>query len=244
MASLLSNFHRERKGFHLQSTLFLAINKRLTLKRSKTPAQLKIKTSTKLKWRVSQPLESEAHVAKCQLHHKWNPYFLTLYFTHCFLLLIGLLSLSGLSCGTAGSTLLHAGPFFVMHGLSWLWCTDSVVAMCGISCSTACWIRVPWPRIEPLSPAWQGGFLTTGPAGITILWMNNRGCDIRDQPKVFLAELPAVPFTKSLFPPFPPHGLLNLRNWIQKSLLWVDRHRVSPLPVLFLIQHVDTIYPS
>ena len=46
MASL--NFQRERKGFHLQSTLFLAINKRLTLKRSKTPAQLKIKTSTKL----------------------------------------------------------------------------------------------------------------------------------------------------------------------------------------------------
>ena len=78
-------------------------------------------------------------------------------------------------------------------------------------------ILVPWPRIKPMSPAWQGGFLTTGPPGITILWMKNRGCDIRDQSKVFLAELPAVPFTKSLFPTFPPHGLLNLRNWIRKK---------------------------
>ena len=124
--------------------------------------------------------------------------------------------MSGLRCGTAGSTLLHAGSFFAVHGLSSCG-ADSVVVVCGLSCSTACWIRVPWPRIKPMSPAWQGGFLTTGPPGITILWMKNRGCDIRDQSKVFLAELPAVPFTKSLFPTFPPHGLLNLRNWIRKK---------------------------
>ena len=31
-----------------------------------------------------------------------------------------------------------------------------------LSCSVACRILVPRPRIEPASPALQGGFLTTG----------------------------------------------------------------------------------
>ena len=43
--------------------------------------------------------------------------------------------------------------------------TGSVVAVCGLSCSTAYGILVPWPGIEPSSPALQGGFLTTGPPG-------------------------------------------------------------------------------
>ena len=40
----------------------------------------------------------------------------------------------------------------------------SVVAVCGLRCSVACGILVPWPGIEPSSPALQGGFLT-GPPG-------------------------------------------------------------------------------
>ena len=31
--------------------------------------------------------------------------------------------------------------------------------------SSGMWILVPWPGIEPLSPALKGGFLTTGPPG-------------------------------------------------------------------------------
>ena len=31
---------------------------------------------------------------------------------------------------------------------------------CGLSCSETCGISAPWPRIEPTSPALQGGFLT------------------------------------------------------------------------------------
>ena len=62
----------------------------------------------------------------------------------------GLLS----SCGTWTS---HCGGFFcweaqtIEHGLH------------GLSCSVACGILVPRPGIELMSPAWAGGFLTTGP---------------------------------------------------------------------------------
>ena len=38
------------------------------------------------------------------------------------------------------------------------------------SCCTACGILVPWPGIEPMSPALQGGFLTTGPPGRQMFW--------------------------------------------------------------------------
>ena len=39
----------------------------------------------------------------------------------------------------------------------------SVVAACELSCSAACGILVPLPGIEPMPPALEGGFLTTGP---------------------------------------------------------------------------------
>jgi len=45
----------------------------------------------------------------------------------------------------------------------WLWCVGSVVAACELSYSMACGILVPPPGIELVSPALQGGFLTTGP---------------------------------------------------------------------------------
>ena len=40
----------------------------------------------------------------------------------------------------------------------------SVVA-CRLSCPAACGILVPRPRIEPMSPALEGRFFTTGPPG-------------------------------------------------------------------------------
>ena len=44
-------------------------------------------------------------------------------------------------------------------------CMDSLVVVCRLSCSTACRILVPQPEIQPVSPALQSGFLTTGPPG-------------------------------------------------------------------------------
>ena len=35
----------------------------------------------------------------------------------------------------------------------------------GLSCPVAWGILVPWPGAEPISPALEGGFLTTGPPG-------------------------------------------------------------------------------
>ena len=42
---------------------------------------------------------------------------------------------------------------------------SSVVAARGLSCPTACGILVPQPGMEPMSPALEGGFFTTGPPG-------------------------------------------------------------------------------
>jgi len=41
----------------------------------------------------------------------------------------------------------------------------SVSAECGLSCHTAYAILVPQPGIELVSPALEGGFVTTGPPG-------------------------------------------------------------------------------
>ena len=73
-----------------------------------------------------------------------------------FLLLIYLAAL-GLSCGTQD---LHCviWDFSLRH-------TGSKVAMHGLSCSMAWGILDPWSRIEPMSPALQDRFLTTGPPG-------------------------------------------------------------------------------
>ena len=60
------------------------------------------------------------------------------------------LAVSGLSC--------------ILQDL-YLWCTDSLVAMCRLSCPVTCGILVPWPGIESASSALQGGFSTTGPPG-------------------------------------------------------------------------------
>ena len=41
----------------------------------------------------------------------------------------------------------------------------TIVMVYRFSCPTTCGILIPRPRIEPMSPAMEGGFLTTGPAG-------------------------------------------------------------------------------
>ena len=80
------------------------------------------------------------------------------------------LAVSSLGCGTQD-------PHCVTWDLS-LQCTDSLVVerglqraqaslagAHGLSYSGACGILVPRPGIKPVSPALQGGFLTTGPPG-------------------------------------------------------------------------------
>ena len=64
----------------------------------------------------------------------------------------------------------HVDSFFAVHGLSscGLWVPKravSVVAMHGLTCSTACGILVPRLGMEPMSSALQGRFSTTGPPG-------------------------------------------------------------------------------
>ena len=63
------------------------------------------------------------------------------------------------------------GIFIVVHGfLSSCGarvpvCTGLVLATHGLSCPTACEILVFPPGIKPASPAFEGGFLSTGPPG-------------------------------------------------------------------------------
>ena len=46
-----------------------------------------------------------------------------------------------------------------------LWHAGSVVVVCGLSCPVACGVLVLRPGIRPVSPAPQGSFLTSEPAG-------------------------------------------------------------------------------
>ena len=55
-----------------------------------------------------------------------------------------------LSFGCAGSSSRHGALLVAVHGFS---------------CPLACKTLIPWPRIEPVSPELEGGFLTTGLSG-------------------------------------------------------------------------------
>ena len=76
---------------------------------------------------------------------------------------------SALRC--QGSLLQHAAFLQSWHlgfsccGAQALECRDSVVAAHRLDCPLACGILVPQPGIKPVSPALEGGFLTTGPPG-------------------------------------------------------------------------------
>ena len=60
------------------------------------------------------------------------------------------------------------GIFHHSVQILWLWHACSVVGAQGPSCFEACGILVPWPGIEPTSPALQGGFLITRPPGMSL----------------------------------------------------------------------------
>ena len=76
---------------------------------------------------------------------------------HFFFLRFIYLTLLGSSCG------IWDLRYVMWHLL--LWHMDCLVVVCRLSSSIACGIWVPWPGIEPASPALQAGFLTTGPLG-------------------------------------------------------------------------------
>ena len=89
----------------------------------------------------------------------WFDFYLFIFGSAGPLLLRAALSVQGrLLLGTQGR---GAGS---VVGLMWAQ-VGSVVAVHRLSCCTACGIPVSRPAIEPLSPALEGGFLTTGPPG-------------------------------------------------------------------------------
>ena len=110
-------------------------------------------------------------------------YFFNIYLFNFIFLFFIFLAASGLSCGMQD---LHWGTqdlfcccqhsafsLVVARGLCSLRHTGSLIEVqelssCGahgLSCPSACGILVPWPRIEPASPALEGRFFTTGPPG-------------------------------------------------------------------------------
>ena len=69
---------------------------------------------------------------------------------------------TGSSSQDAGYWLLHSGSLIVLSRL-FLWQEGfSVVGEFTLTFPEACGILAPWPGIEPLSPALEGRFLTTG----------------------------------------------------------------------------------
>ena len=94
----------------------------------------------------------------------------SIYFQYIFIYLAG----SGLSC----SMWLSCGIFHCGAWAQQLQCRASGSVVCELNCSVACGILVPWPGIEPVSPALQGVSSTTGHQGnplISLLIMSSRG---------------------------------------------------------------------
>ena len=70
------------------------------------------------------------------------------------------LAASGLSCGSREVHCIMRS-FTVVHGLYSM--VHRLSEAGRLSFSMACRLLAPWPGIEPTSPTFQGGFLTTGP---------------------------------------------------------------------------------
>ena len=86
-----------------------------------------------------------------------------------FVVVRGLLSSCGVwAAGSVGSVV--GGTWALL-----LKCASSVVVSRGLSSSPACGILVPQPGIEPMSPALEGGFFTTGPLGKSLHWLHSDG---------------------------------------------------------------------
>ena len=114
--------------------------------------------------------------------------------------------------GCLGSQLQHVG--------SWLHHEGSSTAVCRLSCSVAGGIFVPGPRIEPTSPALQGGFLTTGLPGksyrsLNNCWNTELGVDgewallLVDIITSVLAGMALVNFRRWFLPPLGPASLVT-----------------------------------
>ena len=113
--------------------------------------------------KVSSP---GTRVLCCKTHFQSQWIFMPIFFFLIFKTFIYLATL-GVSC--------------VMQDLSFLWAGSLAVAW-GLSCSAACGSLVSQPRIEPTSPAWQRGFLTTGPPGKSpyayfLMWALQQVCE-------------------------------------------------------------------
>ena len=105
-------------------------------------------------------------------------FFLNIYLFIC-------LAVSGLICGMRDLC-------WVMQTLQ-LWHKRSVVEVHGLSCSVACGILVPHPEVKPISPALQGGFLTTAPPGTSLCQLSS---GILEASAVQLNWVPSVSWAK------------------------------------------------
>ena len=83
---------------------------------------------------------------------------------------------------------------FFNLGLGWQTLTGSVSVLLRLSCSAECGILLPRPGIEPMFPALQGRFLTTGPQEKSFLLLS-------DSFKIFhsLSFSPDKKYCKNLF---------------------------------------------
>ena len=93
-------------------------------------------------------------------------YFFSFYFwlSWVFVAAYGLSLDATISSYSSCSMRASCSGFLVVERRLWS-ARASVVVVHGLSCHAACWVLVPWPGIEPISPALQGGFLITGPLG-------------------------------------------------------------------------------
>ena len=58
---------------------------------------------------------------------------------------------------------LSCGALSLHHDVGFSLIVESVLAVSGLRCPVACGVLVPRPGIEPVPPALEGRFLTTGP---------------------------------------------------------------------------------
>ena len=111
---------------------------------------------------------------------QWRVFSMISFCFFLFKYLFIYLAALGLSCSMGD---LRCG----MWGLSLWYAGFSLVAAHRLSCPVACGILVPWPGIEPMSPALEGGFLTTGPPG-------------KSQEQIFFRDIKRLCFGFSLIP--------------------------------------------
>ena len=111
------------------------------------------------------------------------------------------------SCGAQAPG--HVGSVVCGTQALSLSCVSSVVVAHGLSCPAACGVLVPWPGIEPASPALEGGFFTTGPPG-------------KSHPFCFKGFIPQIRKSRQRF-----WYLLNISLPISTLRNWVINYRVD-----------------